>query len=194
MELRDNTPYLFLDPGHGGAWPDGDPGAVGRQGLREADVVLAVAYEVKRLLERYYRVYMSRYVDEDVALRRRALRANSEEADYFISIHTNGANAEAFGVETHHWPGSEKGRALAQAVQDAMVEHLGERDRGLHESRFTVLQYTRMPAVLVELPFITNEDQEQRYKDNKYIILCAEAIADGVMRHLSGEADAFRKE
>jgi len=110
-EVSDNSPLplsqqlglsirrIVLDPGHGGK----DPGAVGPKGLREKDVVLALAKRVKPLLEkRGYKVLLTRNSDVFVDLKDRARFANSNKADLFISLHTNASRSrKARGMETY---------------------------------------------------------------------------------------------
>ncbi len=82
------TPYVVvLDPGHGGE----DPGAIGRLGTREKDVVLAVANRVKRLFDQVpnIRAVLTRDDDYFVPLGERVQRARRAQADVFISIHAD---------------------------------------------------------------------------------------------------------
>ncbi|UCG77788.1 MAG: N-acetylmuramoyl-L-alanine amidase [Nitrospirota bacterium] len=90
---------VVIDAGHGGK----DPGAIGRRGLKEKDVVLDVSKRVKEILESKYavKVYMTRESDKFVELRRRASYANSIKADVFISIHANASRKRGLrGIET----------------------------------------------------------------------------------------------
>ncbi len=92
---------IVIDPGHGGK----DPGAIGRGGTREKDIVLAIAKELKRLISERLgiRVVLTRTGDYFVPLRERTARANNERADLFISIHANAAlgRARGGGFETY---------------------------------------------------------------------------------------------
>lgn len=83
---RNRRPVIMLDPGHGGE----DPGAIGPSGVREKDVVLSIARETRRELERMgYQVYMTRNEDVFIPLRVRVAKARSQKADIFISIHAD---------------------------------------------------------------------------------------------------------
>jgi len=108
---------IVLDPGHGGR----DPGAVGPKGLREKDVVLALAKRVKPSLEaRGYEVLMTRNSDVYVKLEDRARFANSNKADLFVSIHTNASkNRKVRGIETY-FLGVARDR---QSSETAMLEN-----------------------------------------------------------------------
>jgi len=93
---------VVLDPGHGGV----DPGKVASSGVREKDVALAVARQVRTLLrERGYVVYMTREADTLIALDDRPRMANAwkgeEPAALFVSIHANShRRSAARGFET----------------------------------------------------------------------------------------------
>jgi N-acetylmuramoyl-L-alanine amidase len=77
---------IVIDPGHGGK----DPGAIGRGGLKEKDVVLDIAVRLKKLLERQgHTVIMTRSNDTFIPLGDRTQLANSHNADLFVSIHAN---------------------------------------------------------------------------------------------------------
>jgi len=90
---------IVLDPGHGGK----DPGAVGRRGTREKDVTLAIARKLKPLLAaKGYEVLMTRNSDRYVGLDERTAFANKNQADLFVSIHTNASRSrKARGIETY---------------------------------------------------------------------------------------------
>ncbi len=77
---------VVLDPGHGGE----DPGAIGKKGLKEKDVVLAVSAELRTLLAaKGLEVIMTRESDIFIPLENRPVIANQQKADLFVSIHAN---------------------------------------------------------------------------------------------------------
>jgi N-acetylmuramoyl-L-alanine amidase len=90
---------VVIDAGHGGK----DPGAIGRRGLREKDVVLDIAKRLKKVLESKYAVtvYLTRNNDRFIELRKRAAYANKKNADLFVSIHANATRKRNVkGIET----------------------------------------------------------------------------------------------
>ncbi|MBI4529329.1 MAG: N-acetylmuramoyl-L-alanine amidase [Deltaproteobacteria bacterium] len=92
---------IVLDPGHGGK----DPGAIGIGGVAEKDIVLSVARKLAKKLKREMGidVVLTRQDDTFVPLEDRTAIANAEEADLFISLHTNASpNPEARGIETYY--------------------------------------------------------------------------------------------
>jgi len=91
---------VVIDPGHGGE----DPGAIGRKGLKEKEVVLAVASELRTLLAANgFDVIMTRESDIYIPLENRTVIANQQRADLFISIHANAnRNQKRHGVQTFY--------------------------------------------------------------------------------------------
>lgn len=91
---------IVIDPGHGGK----DPGAIGKSGLREKDVVLDIAKRLARQLEAQGKtVYMTRDSDVFIPLPKRAEFANRKNADLFVSIHANANRARSVcGLEVYY--------------------------------------------------------------------------------------------
>jgi N-acetylmuramoyl-L-alanine amidase len=172
---------VCVDPGHGGR----DPGAIGYQPveLLEKDVNLAVATLLEGALEAAgHCVMMTRRYDRTLSLPARANHANRRGADLFVSVHANAAaHHSAEGMEVFHFPGSPVGMATATAVLTAMLAACpGHRDRGVKTANFSVLRLTRMPAILVELEFLTHPGQLAFLAKLTNQAALALAIADGV--------------
>ena len=162
---------FVVDPGHGTLTPAGRPlnlGAVGRHGVAEMRITLAVGEELARLLRHQgahvvlTRSYASPWrVGRVVRLdnRARAALANRLHATAFIAIHADASrNRKAHGTSVF-WL-----RPNSLALARAMREHL--RMLGLGEAQFrrrrlAVTSEARVPAVLVELGFLTNARQER---------------------------------
>jgi len=110
-------PLVVLDPGHGGH----DPGAVGRGGLKEKDLVLAVAKYVREILQgqNRARVVLTRDTDRFLPLETRAWIANSKDADLFVSIHANAhPRREVSGVETYYLDNTTDKAAMRVAAME----------------------------------------------------------------------------
>lgn len=174
---------ICIDPGHGGA----DPGAVGPTGYTEKEATLLTAHLVKQRLERIHYICMTRCNDEYLPVNQRAQLANSEEADLFVSIHANAFHSPAaHGTETLYFPGSDLGAEAAQEIQTALVLAIDLQDRGIKErGDLAVLRNTTMPAVLVELGFISNPHEEALLRDTDFLVSASCGIAQGILRYLS---------
>ena len=189
---------IFLDPGHGGS----DPGAVSG-GVREKDLTLSVYNKVSsKLASLGYTVLTSRNVDKDVDLVERAKQANNANADMLLSIHFNaGGRGVARGIETYYYQSQadrvpkinkenhnnaerlERGRKLANKVQQNLLYQTGANDRGVKRASFTVLRETSIPSILVELGFIDNPEERNKIKTNEYQERLANGIVDGIVEY-----------
>lgn len=152
---------IVIDPGHGGT----DPGGTGN-GLQEKTIVLNVAQRFKALLDAdtantsgggRWVALLTRNTDVFVSLAARASFSNSQDADRFMSIHSNAfSTASANGTETFSFAEGTTGAALRNLVQAEMISAWGLTNRGNKTANFAVLRDTAAPAVLHELAFITN--------------------------------------
>lgn len=125
--------------------------------------------------------------DTFVSLQDRAMKANHAGAIAFVSVHCNSANnREASGTEVFHCIGSRPGEVLARAVHDPLVRSIGLVDRGVKGAGFYVLRHTKMPAVLIELAFISNTGEEELLTSDGFQLKAARAIAEGVTNYLKG--------
>ncbi|MGH8086242.1 MAG: N-acetylmuramoyl-L-alanine amidase [Lysobacter sp.] len=101
MEGRGNRPLVIaIDPGHGGQ----DPGAIGKNGTREKDVVLEISKELARQINAApgLKAYLTRDTDVFIPLNKRAKLARAAKADMFISIHADAAeNRSADGSSVY---------------------------------------------------------------------------------------------
>ncbi len=228
--VRTRPLRIVVDPGHGGK----DPGAVGRSGLREADVVLDIARILKeRLEEMGFDVILTRDRDVFISLAERTEIASRSGADLFLSIHANASPARrAHGVEVYTLrrltpkelseaqrrknlkltvsalkmergiPGLEAivGDLLAARKETAGLDLAGflagglsgavrAPNRGIKRSGFYVLRNTWIPAVLVEVGFLTHSGEERRLKDPGYRRRIAEALAKSLEAYADWERE-----
>ena len=183
--VKQNKFSVVIDPGHGGP----DPGAIGIGGIRETDVVLEVSKIVQRLLsEKGVEVKLTRKNEVDLDLPPRVSFANSADADIFVSIHANasrGKRRDINGLETFYYRGW-RGRLLARRIQKQILRvSPGSPDRGVKQGRFYVMKNTKMPAVLVEIGFLTGRLDARRLEKTTHRKRIAYAIAKGILEYLS---------
>lgn len=115
--LRGGIKRIVIDPGHGGK----DPGALGRNGLKEKDVVLRVAKMLKKRIERILdcEVFLTRSHDTFLSLEERTAIANAKKADLFISVHTNAhKDRNIHGIETYYLNPTDDKAALELAAKE----------------------------------------------------------------------------
>lgn len=170
---------IFLDPGHGGT----NPGAIGINGLNESEVTLDVALRTGRLLQAEgYTVNYSRTSEVNVSLAERARLANQWGADYFVSIHCNSnVNPIYTGTETFFYREGTVAEDFALAVNTALVEEINTKDLGIFSANFAVLRLTRMPAILVELAFLSNPAEAELLATDSFRQRCAIGISRGII-------------
>ena len=184
-DLKKKDYFVIIDPGHGGP----DPGAIGIGGIRETDVVLDVSKIVKKLLsEKGVKVRLTRNSEIDLDLPPRVSYANRTGADIFVSIHANasrGKKRDINGLETFYYRGW-RGKLLAKRIQKHILRvSPGSPDRGVKQGRFYVIKNTRMPAVLVEIGFLTGRLDARRLDKAIHRKRIAYAIAKGILEYLS---------
>ncbi len=177
---------ICLDPGHSGKI---EPGACSG-GVTEAVINLEVAKIAGRMLEKFgHKVLLTRTGEVDnYWLSWRCEAAWAFGADIFVSIHCNASNDEsAKGTETFYFPGSETGHALARCIQSELVALCHTVDRNVKTNdEWTVLLETAMPAVLVELAFLTNDAERVRLNSSMGQRQFAEGLVRGINRFADG--------
>ena len=183
--VKRNKFLVVVDPGHGGP----DPGAIGIGGIRETDIVLEVSQIVKKILsEKGVKVRLTRKSELDLDLPPRVSIANRSDADIFVSIHANasrGKRRDINGLETFYYRGW-RGRLLAKRIQKQILRvSPGSPDRGVKQGRYYVIKNTRMPAVLVEIGFLTGRLDARRLEKTAHRKRIAYAIAKGILEYLS---------
>lgn len=175
---------VMIDAGHGGV----DVGAM-RDGICEKDINLDVANELKKYLEsKGVKVIMTRDSDVKIPLPDRTGIANDSKCDVFVSVHVNSAhNTGVSGIETHWYkPNSQ---TFAKIVHNNVTLGLDSYDRGIFNSQFYVINHTVMPAVLVEIGFLSNcHDRCDMIKEQRKTAT-AKYIGNGVLLFLAMEYD-----
>ena len=174
---------IVLDPGHGGE----DVGAIGASGLYEKDFTLNQTLKVMKLLEEDERieVYLTRDDDHYISQksRYRSTFANDLKADLFVSIHGNAfTDNKATGTETFYY--RRKSRSLARVIHKHLVEATGFDDREVQKENFYVIKDTKMPAVLLEIGFLSNREEESLMFTEQFQEQVAEAIVAGIEEYL----------
>jgi N-acetylmuramoyl-L-alanine amidase len=177
---------VTIDPGHGGK----DSGAIGLDGLREVDVILPISLRVAKILqEKGVATQLTRDSDYFVGLDERVVMARKAGASIFVSIHANSIDnrPDVNGLETYHY---HRGLELANIVHSNVIGVLGgDRDdplpdRGVRSARFLVLRKSEIPAILVEVGYLTSPTESLKLSDEKYRERMADAIAQGILEYL----------
>ncbi|MBU0741011.1 N-acetylmuramoyl-L-alanine amidase [bacterium] len=141
---------VVIDPGHGGM----DPGAI-RKGVREKDVVLAIARELAELLDARegYRAVLTRTGDYFVSLAERVQIAEKARGDLFLSIHANThANSATSGLETYFLSLERATDSEAQALadQENAADRVGLSPAERQDDVISILMDLRMSRILTQ--------------------------------------------
>ena len=193
-EVSDGS-LVVLDAGHGGS----DTGAIAynQQGVRvidEKDVNLTITLEVARLLEENgVNVLLTRSQDSSLALSRRYTISNSNDALLFVSIHHNshttpqpsGALTLYSADKDRKYPNLKSSKSIASTIQRHLVEATGLKDGGIRsEDELAVLRGTETSAVLVEVAFLSNYDDQAFLLNEENLRIAAQGIASGILEVL----------
>lgn len=188
---------VVIDAGHGGA-----DGGTPAGGMIEKDWTLKVALALEvELKSRGHSVTLVRSGDETVPLPERPVLINSAPRSAVISIHFNAGAADARGIETlYSWPKRpevmaqlaeaaglppgaklpDEGARLASAIQNAVQDRTGARDRGIKNREDLALTSRCLcPAVIVECGFLSNAEEGKLIKEESYRAKLVRGIADG---------------
>jgi N-acetylmuramoyl-L-alanine amidase len=171
---------VVLDAGHGGY----DAGAVNGDRYEKNDNLRMTKAVGNILQPNGVNTIYTRTGDEYVSLGQRASAANASGADMFVSFHRNSSvSPDANGFENYVAPtAGSKSKQWAKTVYDAVADTNIFANRGLKEADYYVLKNTRMPAMLLELGFISNAGDNEKFDANFGRL--AETIAGGIMADL----------
>ncbi len=181
---------IMIDPGHGGP----DLGATIPEGLlrwTEADLAFDLALRLEgRLAAAGMRVYLTRGPApvHELFDRERAGLANDLGADLFLSLHIDRhPNPAAQGVASYHYGSgngvtSTVGERLAGLVQREIVARTGMHNCQVHAKTWDLLRLTRMPAVRVEVGYLTSPVDRERLIDPRFRDRVVEAMMAAVQR------------
>ena len=193
-EDNDNSKILenktiVIDPGHGGS----NPGAT-KYGMRESDNNLSVGIKLKKVLEDHgAKVVMTRETDKTVAaeglelkqeLQARVDLVDTNNADIFISLHTNAnEDANVHGAMTFYH--NDISKKLAEDIQKSLIKFTEATDKGTEKENFYVLRNNKVPAILVEMGFITNKIEADKLNSDVYRDELVNGIYDGIINYFN---------
>jgi N-acetylmuramoyl-L-alanine amidase len=186
---------VMLDPGHGGY----DPGAITNQGIYEKSINLQIAQKVKEMLgPSRIEVFLTREEDIDyvpdgvkgkttkkrIDLNHRIDMAKEANAEIFISLHVNAtATGQESGSETFYHYQSESGKRLAELIQHELIKIPGMNHRIAKPGDFYIIKNTSMPAVIVEVGYLSSVKEQKKLQQSWYQEQLARAIAKGIANY-----------
>lgn len=179
---------IVIDAGHGGF----DPGAMGvTKGVREDVINLAVAKLLAAELKKSGATIIMTRIDDnalssdkkaDMALRREMIER--PDVDCVVSIHMNKfSDSRVSGPMVFYMKGSQKGKMLAQCVQNTISKAAGKRKREASTGDYYILRSGTPPCIIVECGFLSNYGDQQKLRNSDYQLKLARAIAEGVVAY-----------
>lgn len=182
---------IVVDPGHGGK----DEGAQ-KEGVKEAQINLAIAKEVKEELEAQgASVILTRDGAYDLAsegarnrkkedMKKRADIINADRVDLFLSIHLNAfPNVAIHGAQVFYQKDDEAGKAFADIIQRRLNE-FNQTDKKSKTGDYYILNETNHPGILVECGFLSNAADREHLTDASYQQEIAKLLSEGVCEYL----------
>jgi N-acetylmuramoyl-L-alanine amidase len=173
---------VFIDAGHGGT----DIGAPTISNRYEKDFTLPLSNKVYELLklEPTIEPIVTRTSDITVELDERVALANASGAELFLSIHGNSykENRNIRGTETYY--SRSDSVELAKIIHRHVLEASSFPDRKVKSSKFKVLRETTMPAVLLEVGFLSNSTEEKQMFLDEFQQRVATALVEAIKEYL----------
>jgi len=174
---------VVIDPGHGGT----DPGTSSPNKKREKDFNLPVALKVADLFrdDPNVQIILTRSDDTYPTLPDRVALAKQVQANLFVSIHANSIENKPTisGTETYYTR-EDASKAFAQVMHAKLVQATQLPDRGVRQKNLHVTRETTMPAVLLEVGYLSNLSDEAALFSEEFQNRVAQSIRDGIYGYL----------
>ena len=176
---------VLLDPGHGGF----DPGAnYNKVYEKTLNYKILYTYAKDYFDDSDIKVYYTRETDVLIDLYKRAEFAAEVEADLFVSLHMNAnSSSTAKGTQVFYSSSNNKkqangltSKAMAQLFVDNLSKAMGTKNRGVSSAQYVVIKYNTVPAVLIELGFMSNPSELSKLNDAAYQKVAAKEIYETI--------------
>jgi N-acetylmuramoyl-L-alanine amidase len=179
--IKQHKLKVVIDAGHGAK----DPGAISLTGKKEKDFNLLMAKKVVGILSQDKRleVLMTRSDDTFVELDDRVTFANDSQVDLFLSIHGNKYGPKITGTETYYY--RPESLDFAKMIHKHAVASTGFPDRGVRQADYRVINKTTMPAVLVEVGYLSNASDEAAMFKDAFQNQVAASLAAAIKEYLN---------
>ncbi len=193
----DGKVTVVIDPGHGGR----DGGAVGDDGTLEKDLNLAVALKLKSILESAdIQVVMTRETDIELAspdsphkkaddLKTRLQLAEKQKNAIFVSIHMNKFPIEKYrGLQVYYSENHAESLTLAQTIQNMAqdaLQNTGDRKVKPAGDSIYLMSHLEIPAVLVECGFLSNNEERELLKSERYQKKLALCLSAAILEYIA---------
>lgn len=192
-ELSLKNKIIYLDPGHGGT----DPGSIYKD-TYEKDINLSICIKLKENLEKMgAKVYLTRDGDYDLStpytstrkksdLNNRVRLINDSNADLYISIHLNATNSKIWhGAQVFYDDVNSNNKKIAEIMQEELKKNLNT-DREISEiSNMLLNRKVTIPGVLIEVGFLSNDNDRYLLKKENYQSKISKIIVNGIIKYFN---------
>jgi N-acetylmuramoyl-L-alanine amidase len=179
---------IFLDAGHGGA----DSGALANldsTNPKDFEKTYTLKYILKlgkKLSQNGAHVYYTRTKDSQYTdFLKVGSVANAKHADIFISIHFDSSpNANEMTGITQYYYNKNHSKSLAQAISDSL-KNLNIDNNGVKKEQFAVIKTSTMPATLLEMGYINNQEDFKKIQSTDYENKAVDLIYEGIINYIN---------
>jgi N-acetylmuramoyl-L-alanine amidase len=173
---------ILIDISHGGE----DPGAISKQGIKEKDLSLNYAsYINAELTRKKLGVIQTRTEDEFISLADRVEMAESKNIDVVVSIHFNTSkDPSESGIKTYFKPECEKSKSLDNLFHANVIASNLIKDNGGDPGVFFVLKNSPVPAILIDVGYLTNEEDLKLIKNDEFKVKFASVLSETLVEYL----------
>ena len=184
--LLEKIGCIVLDAGHGGV----DGGTFYKDVIEKNVNFSVVLYMQEYLEENGVEVILTRSEDVFIELPERTeiAKQNAEVADLFVSIHCNyfEDNVTVNGLECYYFAEDRTSETYAEKMIKSLVKNKELKVRGTKEGDYYVLKHNELPALLVEMGFLSNKEERNKLNDDTYQKMLAEELSIGIIEILQG--------
>ena len=173
---------VMIDPAHGGR----DPGAVSQSGVTEKEIVLSISKKLAKLLaEERIRVELTRKNDIFVSLQDRIQLSQKSGADLMVTIHNNASrDLTERGFTTFYQRQNLKSMKLDSLVHAEFNDLNLMLDKGGRDASFFILKKSIAPAIIIDLGFLSNPDDEKLLADLEVQSQFAASLKRAILKYI----------
>lgn len=191
QELPLSNKIIYVDPGHGGI----DPGTIYKD-IYEKDINLDICLKLKKELENIgATVYLTRYGDYDLStpntstrkksdLNNRVRLINDSKSDMYISIHLNATSSKTWhGAQVFYDDVNEENKKIATIMQEELKNNLNTTREIDEISTMLLNRKVNVPGVLIEVGFLSNDNERYLLKQDSYQEKISKTIVNGIIKY-----------
>lgn len=181
LDMKESV-VVMIDAAHGGR----DPGAVSQSGISEKEIVLSISKKVEKLLKQEgLRVEMTRRSDTFVSLQNRIQLAQKSGTDLLVSIHNNASrDLGERGLMIFHQRQNQQSMLLDSLIHAELKNLNLMPDQGSRDADFFILKESAIPAIMIDLGFLSNAEDEKLLTDADIQDQFAASLKEAILKYI----------